>query len=125
MSFEMDKYTTEELLSLLAERSTNADNAGDVISIIKGLAKVVGELSYCPHIPERNQGMLCAAEDTLIAASHFPHDPEFGPLTMGWNDQINGLSIRSEQDYPPANPEQVRHVEIGTGPSILTARRVG
>ncbi|MBA5726939.1 ANIS5 family metal-binding protein [Bombella mellum] len=52
--------------------------------------------------------------------------PVIGPFnTAQLSEALAGLSVRSEQDYPPAQAERVRHVEIGPGPSMITARRVG
>lgn len=88
-------------------------------------------------ISERNeltQAML--AMEGLIDSLTYPYErnepiteasfPQIGPFnTAALTEVLASLSIRNEQDYPPANPEHVRHVEIGTGPSILTARRIG
>ena len=88
-------------------------------------------------ISERNeltQAMI--ALDNLIDSLTYPYErnepiteasfPLVGPFdTAALSEALAGLSVRSEQDYPPANPERVRHVEIGTGPSVITARRVG
>ncbi|MCX5614414.1 hypothetical protein [Bombella saccharophila] len=88
-------------------------------------------------ISERNEltnAML--ALDNLIDSLTYPYErnepiteasfPQIGPFnTAALTEALSSLSIRSEQDYPPANPERVRHVEIGTGPSVITARRVG
>ncbi len=88
-------------------------------------------------ISERNeltQAMLAMAR--LIDSLTYPYErngpiteasfPLVGPFdTAALSEALAGLSVRSEQDYPPANPERVRHVEIGTGPSMITARRVG
>lgn len=86
-------------------------------------------------INERNeltQAML--AMEGLIDSLTYPYErnepiteasfPQIGPFnTAALTEILDDISARSEQDYPPASPERVRHVEIGTGPSILTARR--
>ena len=72
---------------------------------------------------------------TLIDSLTYPYErnepiteasfPRIGPFNVaGLTEVLRGLTVRSEQDYPPANPERVRHVEIGTGP-ILLVRREG
>ncbi len=71
---------------------------------------------------------------TLIDSLIYPYErnepiteasfPRIGPFNVaGLTETLRGLTVRSEQDYPPANPERVRHVEIGTGPSGLMVRR--
>lgn len=86
-------------------------------------------------ISERNE--LTKAKTalyTLIDSLTYPYDrneaiteasfPQIGPFNVaGLTEVLGGLTVRKEQDYPPTKPENVRHVEIGAGPSALTAGR--
>ena len=86
-------------------------------------------------INERNElTRAIIALHTLIDSLTYPYErhepiteasfPQIGPFNVaGLTEVLHGLTIRREQDYPPTNPDRVQHVEIGTGPSALTARR--
>ena len=83
----------------------------ELTNAMLAISNLIDSLSY---LYERNEP---------ITEASFP---SVGPFnTAALSEALAGLSVRSEQDYPPANPERVRHVEIGTGPSVITARRVG
>lgn len=91
----MENLKTKALLEELQKRSEEAASIGDVREIIKGIGRVAGALSYSPYLPERNQGRLDAAEDVLYSAAQIPVDPEAGPFTPAWRNQIAEITVRS------------------------------
>lgn len=95
----METYTTEALLRELEKRAQGISSSAEAIAMLKGVAAVSGEMGYCQHIPDRNQGMVSIAEDALLAASHLPHAPEIGPFTAEWKDQIGALSARAGMSH--------------------------
>lgn len=94
----MEKYTTEALLQELEKRARGISSSAEAIAMLKGVAAISGEMGYCQHIPDRNQGMVSMAEDALIAASYLPHAPEIGPFTAEWKNQIGALSVRAGKE---------------------------
>lgn len=114
----------------------------DAVFVLGRIRHILGLLSDCDTIcPDAHssilnaEGSLSDAEFEIEEAGLIPSVgepiteasfPKIGPFnTAALSEALSSLSIRSEQDCPPANPERGRHVEIGTGPSVIAARRVG
>ena len=112
----------------------------DAVFVLERIRHILGVLGDCnavgadAHSSILNaEGSLSDAEFEIEEAGVIPSVrepiteasfPQIGPFnTEALSKILDDISIRSEQDFPPANPERVRHVEIGTGPSVLTVER--
>lgn len=125
---EIANAPTEKLLEEIYERSLLAKSEAECQEILSGLAQALYSLRGNENLTEWARSKVDAAGDiaSVAAISGDRLVLRSEPINDGLDEAYRGLvglSIRSEQDYPPASPERVRHVEIGTGPSILTARR--
>lgn len=112
----------------------------DAVFVVGRIRHILGVLSDCESVgPDAHssimnaEGSLSDAEFEIEAVGVIPSVrepiteasfPQIGPFnTEALSKILDDISIRSEQDFPPTKPERVRHVEIGTGPSVLTAAR--
>lgn len=61
--------TTEQLLSQLEECAQDARSLAEAQLILKGISTVLGDLSSCPGLPPRNQGVTDSAADLALHAT--------------------------------------------------------
>ena len=120
--------STEKLLEALDERSLLASSEAECQLILNGLSQALHSLRGNENLTEWARSKADAAGDLAEKAANSGDRLVLrsGPINGGLGEAhrgLMGLSIRSEQDYPPTKPERVRHVEIGTGPSALTVER--
>lgn len=112
----------------------------DAIFVVGRIRHILGILADCESVGPDAHSSILNAEGSLSDAEYEIEErglihnlrepiteasfPQIGPFNVAWlTETLRGLTIRSEQDYPPTKPENVRHVDIGEGPSALTVRR--